>query len=53
VPAVVFLVIVDADHEGCVGELRAENASIILMIQADMIGYLAPGEPPQLGLPYS
>ncbi|KAH9948511.1 Zn-dependent exopeptidase, partial [Amylocystis lapponica] len=34
-------------------ELRAKNANLTLMIQADMIGYHAPGEPPQLGLPAS
>ena len=32
-------------------ELRAANASVILMIQADMTAYRAPGEPMQLGLP--
>lgn len=33
------------------GELRAHNADIILMIQADMTAYRVPGEPLQLGLP--
>lgn len=33
------------------GELRDANASLILMVQADMIAYRAPDEPPQLGLP--
>ncbi|KAF8165593.1 hypothetical protein B0H34DRAFT_793964 [Crassisporium funariophilum] len=32
-------------------ELRAANASLTLMIQADMTAYRAPGEPLQLGLP--
>ena len=32
-------------------ELREKNANLILMIQADMLAYHAPGEPPQLGLP--
>ncbi|KAF9228083.1 Zn-dependent exopeptidase [Gyrodon lividus] len=32
-------------------ELRAQGANITVMIQADMIGYHVPGEPPQLGLP--
>ncbi|TEB35761.1 Zn-dependent exopeptidase [Coprinellus micaceus] len=31
--------------------LRAQNASVVLMIQADMTAYRAPGEPLQLGLP--
>lgn len=32
-------------------ELRGKGANIILMIQADMLAYHAPEEPPQLGLP--
>ena len=32
------------------GELRKADADIILMIQADMLAYHKPGEPPQLGL---
>ncbi|CAL1697870.1 unnamed protein product [Somion occarium] len=32
-------------------ELRAQNANLTLMIQADMLAYHVPGEPPQLGLP--
>ncbi|KAI0772469.1 Zn-dependent exopeptidase [Trametes elegans] len=32
-------------------ELREKNANLTLMIQADMLAYHAPGEPPQLGLP--
>ncbi|KAI0072175.1 Zn-dependent exopeptidase [Panus rudis PR-1116 ss-1] len=32
-------------------ELRRENANLTLMIQADMLAYHVPGEPPQLGLP--
>ncbi|KAJ3527342.1 hypothetical protein NMY22_g9823 [Coprinellus aureogranulatus] len=31
--------------------LRAQNATVVLMIQADMTAYRAPGEPLQLGLP--
>ncbi|KAH0833986.1 hypothetical protein J3R83DRAFT_11220 [Lanmaoa asiatica] len=32
-------------------ELRARDANVTLMIQADMLAYHAPNEPPQLGLP--
>ncbi|KAF9057901.1 hypothetical protein BJ165DRAFT_87713 [Panaeolus papilionaceus] len=32
-------------------ELRSRDADLLLMIQADMTAYRAPGEPPQLGLP--
>lgn len=32
-------------------ELREAGANITVMLQADMLGYRAPGEPPQLGLP--
>jgi len=32
-------------------DLRRDGADITLMIQADMLGYHAAGEPPQLGLP--
>ncbi|EKM52420.1 uncharacterized protein PHACADRAFT_260789 [Phanerochaete carnosa HHB-10118-sp] len=32
-------------------ELREQGANLTLMVQADMIGYHKPGEPPQLGLP--
>jgi hypothetical protein len=32
-------------------EMREKNANITVMIQADMLGYHRPGEPPQLGLP--
>ncbi|THH07199.1 hypothetical protein EW145_g3545 [Phellinidium pouzarii] len=32
-------------------ELREADANITLMIQADMLAYHKPGEPPQLGLP--
>lgn len=32
-------------------QLREQNASVVLMIQADMTAYRAPGEPLQLGLP--
>lgn len=34
-----------------IGELRSRDADLLLMIQADMTAYRAPGEPPQLGLP--
>lgn len=33
------------------GELKAANANLTLVIQADMLAYRLPGEPPQLGLP--
>jgi hypothetical protein len=33
------------------GELREAGANITVMMQADMLAYRAPGEPPQLGLP--
>ncbi|KAG6910993.1 hypothetical protein DXG01_006047 [Tephrocybe rancida] len=33
------------------GELRAANANLTVMVQADMLAYREPGEPPQLGLP--
>jgi hypothetical protein len=32
-------------------ELRKENRNLTLMVQADMIAYHDPEEPPQLGLP--
>lgn len=32
-------------------EMREKDANITVMIQADMLAYHAPGEPPQLGLP--
>jgi Zn-dependent M28 family amino/carboxypeptidase len=38
-----------SDH--ITGEMREKDANITVMIQADMLGYHAPGEPPQLGLP--
>lgn len=34
-----------------IGDLRAQNASVVLMIQADMTAYRAFQEPLQLGLP--
>lgn len=33
------------------GELRDAGANLTLMVQADMLAYHKPGEPPQLGLP--
>ncbi|WWD17288.1 hypothetical protein CI109_101728 [Kwoniella shandongensis] len=33
--------------------LHAKNTTVILQVQADMLGYHAPGEPLQLGLPES
>ncbi|KAI9456500.1 Zn-dependent exopeptidase [Lactarius psammicola] len=33
------------------GDLRKEEKNLTLMVQADMIAYHEPGEPPQLGLP--
>jgi hypothetical protein len=53
----VELVLFAGEEQGLLGsrayarELRATNASLILMVQADMIAYRAPGEPFQLGLP--
>ena len=35
----------------CVDELREAGANITVMLQSDMLGYRAPGEPAQLGLP--
>ncbi len=32
-------------------ELREQDKNLTLMVQADMIAYHEPGEPPQLGLP--
>jgi len=32
-------------------DMRSNNASLTLMVQADMLAYHAAGEPPQLGLP--
>jgi hypothetical protein len=37
--------------DSSVEELRKEKRNLILMVQADMIAYHEPGEPPQLGLP--
>lgn len=34
-----------------VEDLKAIDANLTLMIQADMTAYHEPGEPPQLGLP--
>ncbi|KZP30099.1 Zn-dependent exopeptidase [Athelia psychrophila] len=53
----VELVAFAGEEQGLLGskayarELREANANITLMMQADMIAYRAPGEPPQLGLP--
>ncbi|KAF8841016.1 Zn-dependent exopeptidase [Paxillus ammoniavirescens] len=53
----VELVAFAGEEQGLLGsnayakELRAQGANLTLMIQADMIGYHAPGEPAQLGLP--
>lgn len=33
------------------GELHAAGANLTVMMQADMLAYRAPNEPPQLGLP--
>lgn len=35
----------------CIEELREAGANITVMLQSDMLGYRAPGEPAQLGLP--
>ncbi|KAF5333206.1 hypothetical protein D9611_002532 [Ephemerocybe angulata] len=53
----VELVAFAGEEQGLLGsraysrQLRAQNASVVLMIQADMTAYRAPGEPLQLGLP--
>ncbi|KAH8093872.1 Zn-dependent exopeptidase [Cristinia sonorae] len=45
------------EEQGLIGstfyarELRSKNADLVLMVQADMLAYHLPGEPPQLGLP--
>ncbi|TFK64052.1 Zn-dependent exopeptidase [Pluteus cervinus] len=55
----VELVAFAGEEQGLLGsraysaKLREQNADIILMIQADMLAYHKPGEPPQLGLPES
>jgi Zn-dependent M28 family amino/carboxypeptidase len=53
----VELVAFAGEEQGTLGskayarELRARDANVTLMIQADMLAYHAPNEPPQLGLP--
>ncbi|KAI6118493.1 hypothetical protein EDD16DRAFT_1480929 [Pisolithus croceorrhizus] len=53
----VELVAFAGEEQGLLGskayarELRGNGANITLMIQADMLAYHAPEEPPQLGLP--
>ncbi|OJA10128.1 hypothetical protein AZE42_09373 [Rhizopogon vesiculosus] len=53
----VELVAFSGEEQGAFGsrayahEMRAKDANITIMIQADMLGYHAPGEPPQLALP--
>ncbi|KAF9455933.1 Zn-dependent exopeptidase [Collybia nuda] len=53
----VELVAFAGEEQGLLGsrayarELRVAGANLTLMIQADMLAYRAPGEPPQLGLP--
>ena len=37
-------------RRGMTEELRERGADVVLMIQADMLAYHVPGEPPQLGL---
>ncbi|KAH7924339.1 Zn-dependent exopeptidase [Leucogyrophana mollusca] len=55
----VELVAFAGEEQGLLGskayarEMRNQDANITLMIQADMLGYHAPGEPAQLGLPQS
>jgi hypothetical protein len=34
-----------------IGQLREDDADIVLMVDADMIGYRSPSEPAQVGLP--
>ncbi|KAG6817893.1 hypothetical protein H0H87_001725 [Tephrocybe sp. NHM501043] len=53
----VELVAFAGEEQGLVGsrayarELRESNANLTVMVQADMLAYRSPGEPPQLGLP--
>jgi len=53
----VELVAFAGEEQGLVGsqyyaqQMREEGRNLTLMIQADMIAYHEPGEPPQLGLP--
>ncbi|KAG8215234.1 hypothetical protein J3R82DRAFT_8780 [Butyriboletus roseoflavus] len=53
----VELVVFAGEEQGLLGsrayarELRAREANVTLMIQADMLAYHAPNEPSQLGLP--
>ncbi|KAH0587893.1 putative leucine aminopeptidase [Termitomyces sp. J132] len=53
----VELVAFAGEEQGLLGsraysrELREANANVTVMIQADMLAYREPGEPPQLGLP--
>ncbi|KIM77425.1 hypothetical protein PILCRDRAFT_825388 [Piloderma croceum F 1598] len=53
----VELVAFAGEEQGLLGskaysrELREAGANITVMMQADMLAYRAPGEPPQLGLP--
>jgi len=55
----VELVAFAGEEQGLLGsqayarELRERDANVTLMIQADMLAYHAPNEPPQLGLPLS
>ncbi|KAJ7068617.1 Zn-dependent exopeptidase [Mycena amicta] len=55
----VQLVAFGGEEQGLLGSrayariLREANTNVTLMIQADMLGYRAPGEPAQLGLPVS
>jgi Zn-dependent M28 family amino/carboxypeptidase len=52
------LVFFAGEEQGLVGsrvyahELSEAGANLTLMVQADMIAYRAPEEPPQLGLPH-
>ncbi|KAG6832175.1 hypothetical protein H0H92_004906 [Tricholoma furcatifolium] len=53
----VELVAFAGEEQGLLGskayarELREANANITVMVQADMLAFRSPGEPPQLGLP--
>jgi hypothetical protein len=56
-PSNVQLAAFAGEEQGLIGsnayarKMRAAGANITVMIQADMLAYRAPGEPPQLGLP--
>ena len=57
--APLHIVAFSGEEQGLLGsrayaaKLASENVPVALMIQADMLAYHKPGEPPQLGLPAS